>query len=561
VQGCSATHSLVSNLRLAYRRPMTRLYVASLVTLSLLAAMVAGVVLAAMVALGEVDLGVALTLTLVINAVLFLVSPWLTDLMLRWVNGLKFLDDAEAKARHPHVHALIHDVAREFGFKAPSIGIIPDRNPTAFTYGLLRSNARIVLTDGIFEFLSEDETRAVIAHELGHIVHRDFLVMTIAGMLVQMLFQIYAGLIKTKSSNSKKGNGAAVIAITAFVLYQLGIYMLLYLSRTREYLADSFSAERIEARHLANALVKLAYGIAEAADSEATRGLLASTRHLGAVDVNSARYLGLVAENAKSRPGAIAEAMLFDCYNPWAKWVELTSTHPLTGRRILSLAAIASAKRQSFPDLDIEGTAKRAGVDRSKLAAQFRSEIAVVLLPWLAALAVAATGAIALAPAAAAVCWLATIPWRYPQGAAKSTTVAELMSDWAASPVRGRAVRLSGEPIGRADAGSAIGEDLIFADKTGRIVADFRSMLGPIGDLFAGWARVKKHIGSKGELVGWFRRGTGGYVILSRLATGQGTLSARPYFWEVVFALLIIGATAWLWFAMPEIRTLGSVQL
>ncbi len=139
------------------------------------------------------------------------------------------------------------------------------------------------------------------------------------------------------------------------MLYQIGIFVLLYLSRTREYLADSFSAERVEPRHLANALVKIAYGIDVAADTEATRGLLASTRHLGVVDVNSARYLGLVAESSKAHPGAIAEAMLFDCYNPWAKWVELTSTHPLTGRRILRMGEIAAEKRQPFPDLDIAG--------------------------------------------------------------------------------------------------------------------------------------------------------------------------------------------------------------
>ena len=47
----------------------------------------------------------------------------------------------------------------------------------------------------------------------------------------------------------------------ALVGYYVGIYLLLYLSRTREYLADAFSANRIEPRHLASALIKIAYGI------------------------------------------------------------------------------------------------------------------------------------------------------------------------------------------------------------------------------------------------------------------------------------------------------------
>ncbi len=43
----------------------------------------------------------------------------------------------------------------------------------------------------------------------------------------------------------------------------------------------------------------------------------------------------------------------------------------------------------------------------------------------------------------------------------------------------------------------------------------------------------------------------GGYVILSRLATGAGTLRARPYFWDVVVSLIVIGASGALWLYAP----------
>jgi Zn-dependent protease with chaperone function len=470
--------------------------------------------------------------------------------MLRWVNKVAFLDDGALAAKHPHVRAIIHDVAKEYGFTAPSVGIIPDRNPTAFTYGLLRSNARIILTDGIFEFLTEDETRAVVAHELGHIVNRDFLVMTVAGMLVQMLYQVFAAFTRAKpSGGDKKGNQLVIVGIIAYVLYTIGIYVLLYLSRTREYLADRFAAEHVEARHLCNALVKIAYGIAEAADTEASRDLLAGTRHLGVVDVKNARHLGLVAENTKAEPSAMASAMLFDVYNPWARWIELSSTHPLTGRRIQHLAAVATELKQPFPEIDIAGAAKKAGLDEGQLRSKFVSEIGVVVSPIIAGIAVALLGAWPLAPAAAAIVWLMTVSWRYPGSTPEATQVVDLMGDYAASPIRGRAVKLTGTPIGRADAGSVIGEDLVFADKTGRIVTDFRSMLGPIGNLFAGWKRVKKHIGAEGEVTGWFRRSMGGYVIMRRLTTTQGDLRARPYFWDVALGVIVIAVSVIGWLA------------
>lgn len=534
---------------LDYRRGMAKLYFASLLTLSLLVAMVAGVVIAALVATGAMETGPALVLVVLINGVTFLISPWLTDLMLRWVNKVQFIDDATLKARYRHVHAIVHEVARDYRFKAPSIGIIPDRNPTAFTYGLFRSNARIVLTEGLFEFLNEEETRAVVAHELGHIVNRDFLVMTIAGMLVQMLYVLYASFRRARSGggDSKGRDKLFLIAIVAYLLYVLGTYILLYLSRTREYLADSFAAERVEARHLANALIKIAYGIATTDDTEQGRELLASTRHMGSVDFKGARHLGLVVEASRARPEATAEAMLFDIYNPWARIVELSSTHPLTGKRIKALSVIAKEKRQAFADIDVVAAAKRARVNPAALWSRFLRELGIVALPVLVFLGVGLMGlassqplfAVLALPAAAAV-WAVLIPVIYPFVAPEGTDVVSLMGDVAASPVVGRPVRLSGDVIGRADAGSVIGEDTIFADPTGRMVVDFRSMLGPLGDMWTGWRRVARHIGQKGEVVGWFRRGMGGHVVMSELNTTAGRLKAYPYLAGISTPLIVL---------------------
>lgn len=538
---------------------MAKLYFASFVTLSIITAMVAGVVIAALVAAGSLDVGFALLLVLIINSVMFFISPWLTDLMLKWVNKVSFLEDADLKARRQHVHAIIHQVANEFGFKAPSVGIIPDRNPTAFTYGLFRSNARIVLTDGLFEFLNEDETRAVVAHELGHIVNRDFLVMTIAGTLVQMLYVIYSSLTRTKSGggDSKGKNQLFIIGVAAYVMYVLGTYILLYLSRTREYLADSFSAERVEARHLANALVKIAYGIAEAVDTDETRQLLASTRHMGVMDVKTASHLGLVAEAAKVHPEATAAAMLFDIYNPWSKLVELSSTHPLTGKRVQALAEIARKKHQQFEDIDVEAAARRAKVNPSALWSKFLRELVLMALPWIAFFGVGVAGLTSgvpvfalLAIPAAIVAWIVLIPICYPFSKPRDTNVLALMGDPAASPVIGYPVRITGEVIGRVNAGSIFGEDTIFADRSGRIAVDFRSLLGFIGDLWTGWRRVKHHIGEKGEVTGWFRRSMGGYIILSELSTSAGRIKAYPYLSGITVPLLIFAILGLIAFAV-----------
>ena len=525
---------------------MARLFFASLVTLGLIFGMVCGVILAALVFTDNVDLGFAITLTIVINGVIFLISPWLSDFSLRWFNKLQFLDDAEVKARFPGVHQLIHEVAQQYNFTAPSIGLIPDRNPTAFTYGLLRSNARIVVTDGIFEFLNEDEQRAVVAHELGHIVNRDFIVMTAAGTLVQILYQVYAASMRSsKSGSGKNKGGQALVGIAALVMYYVGIYLLYYLSRTREYLADSFSAERVEGRHLASALVKIAYGIVKVEDTEQTQSLLQGTRHLGVIDVKNARYSGLEAESDLQQPERASEAMLFDAHNPWARLIELNSTHPLTGMRIAHLGDIAREKAQSFPDYDLKAAAQRVRLDTGALWRQFIWELGVLALPLLLAIVTAISGAWLYVPAAFAVGTLITLRLRFPSTSAASTTVADLMTNPAASPVIGRPAKLTGKAIGRANPGFFASEDVIYQDKTGLITADFRSMLGFIGDFFAGWRRIPKHIGQDGQLTGWFRRSMGGYIITKEMTSTAGVLRARPYFWQAAVSIAVILVTAY----------------
>jgi flagellar biosynthesis protein FliQ len=79
---------------------VARLVLASLVTFGILIGMVAGLVLAAMMAAGEVNFAFAVGLTVIINLLIWLISPWLSDLTLRWFNRLEFFDDAAVKRRY-----------------------------------------------------------------------------------------------------------------------------------------------------------------------------------------------------------------------------------------------------------------------------------------------------------------------------------------------------------------------------------------------------------------------------------------------------------------------------
>jgi Zn-dependent protease with chaperone function len=119
------------------------------------------------------------------------VGPWISDFMYKWLYKVEWKSIEELEAKSPQSAKIIRTVCEQYGVSTPKLGIIPDNNPNAFTYGSGKWNSRIIVTEGIFAFLGEGERAAVYGHELGHIKNNDFIVMTIASTLVQIIYEIY----------------------------------------------------------------------------------------------------------------------------------------------------------------------------------------------------------------------------------------------------------------------------------------------------------------------------------------------------------------------------------
>lgn len=521
---------------------MNKLIWSSLVTLGVLFSFVFGVVILMLLYVDAINVGVAIGLTVVINFLLWLIGPTITDLIVKYLHKARFLAKDEVMQAYPEAAAIIEQVATEHNFPFPKIAIIPDRNPTAFTYGSARFNARIVLTDGIFYFLKPDEVRAVVAHELGHVVNRDFIVMMIASTLVQILYEIYATLIRAKG---KRAGALKLVAIGAYVLYLVGIYMVYYLSRTREYLADSFSAKYVEPKHLANALVKIAYGIVTADDDNSSKRLLQSTRHLGIIDVKNAKHLGVMSYVTNNDANALAEVMAFDKVNPWAKLSELNSTHPLTGKRIDFLSRLSRNIGKPF-GFDVDGAIARLQVDTNRLYLDFALGFLFLILPYVMALYAFAFAPLAFVPAAFALGLLIQIPYRFSFAAPVETTVLEQMRNPYASPIRGRQVSINGKVIGRGVPGFIFSEDMMYQDATGLIFLDYNSSVGFVGNFFFALTKIKGLFEKPSQAVGWFYRGMGSSIALKSIRTEEGTtVRSHPILWTVVWSVLLLALTVW----------------
>jgi Zn-dependent protease with chaperone function len=479
--------------------------------------------------------------------VVWLVSPTFSDWIYEYFYGVHWLSMDALKDQDPQLAAFIETTCGTRGIKSPRIGLIEDLNPQAFTYGSDHWNARMVFTRGIFTFLDEEERKAVAAHELGHIVHRDFIVMSLAAFILTLLYVIGRVLIRMRGGRK---NPLPLIGLLSLAFYYVGHWVLLFLSRTREYAADAFAKQECGGNALSRVLVKIAYGIVTTPDTERTRDLMEGTRTLGIFDHKTANTFGLIGTDfVRNRDAtAVTNAMVYDLHNLWAFWLELGSSHPLTGKRIRAL--LDGEKSPVFEVAAVD----RYPFDRVRHLGQFVRDWTVANLWLIAGAACMAAWALhrfpfAAVPVAAGVGLIVAAIYRYPSGAPAPVTVDQLMSDPYASPVRGKRCALEGRLVGRGVPGYQFSEDFMFEDRTGLLFIDYEHWMPWLGNLVFAVARAAKLVGLPASCDGWFLRGFSQHLALNRMRCGDEVLESYPRLVAVITGLLVIALGGIFWVA------------
>ena len=283
------------------------------------------------------------------------------------------------------------------------------------------------------------------------------LLMTAAQLVPLVLYALYQfcmgdGSKRRSDSNSKGGDYLAVIGVIAYVLYIVCQYIILWLSRTREYYADKFSVrETLNPAALAEALVKIGFGLsAHRSDS------VASPNALGISDTKSATAMAVASYDAGGRVSkrSIAAAMRWEMWNPWAVVYQLGSTHPLISRRILppSVRCPPSTGRRRTSPLTRRSPRATRTISRLSCWICFAPWLAVIVM-LIAAFAADNVLIYMRTPAVAAALSLVKFCYTHPAHDYPADTVAGLLGEVKVSGVRSIPCTLRGTIIGRGNPG------------------------------------------------------------------------------------------------------------
>ncbi len=170
-------------------------------------------------------------------------SYWYSDKIVLSMYRARELAPEEA----PYLHKIVEELSRNAGIPKPRICVVPEEAPNAFATGRNPENAVVAVTDGIMRLLSPEELRGVLAHEIGHIVNRDILIQTIAGVMgsaivtLANIFQFTAIFGGNRDEEGGGTNPIAAIALALLAPMAAGLIQMA-ISRSREYLADDTGA-------------------------------------------------------------------------------------------------------------------------------------------------------------------------------------------------------------------------------------------------------------------------------------------------------------------------------
>jgi len=151
--------------------------------------------------------------------------------------------------QNPSIYArvapIVGGLAQRMDIPMPKLWLIADPSPNAFATGRNPQHASVAFTAGILESMTDAEIEGVVAHELGHVLHRDILISSVAAtiaaaitFLARMAF-FFGG---SRDDEREEGGGFGgllmlILAPIAAMLIQMAI------SRSREFDADAASAK------------------------------------------------------------------------------------------------------------------------------------------------------------------------------------------------------------------------------------------------------------------------------------------------------------------------------
>jgi len=183
---------------------------------------------------------------LAITAVMNFVSYFFSDKIALMSYSAQPVSETQNPEVYSRVGPLVSDLCQRMGLPMPKLWVIPEDSPNAFATGRNPEHASVAFTSGILRLMSDNELQGVIAHELGHVLHRDILISSVAAMIAGTITFLARMALWFGGSRDREDRGSPVAALAMMILAPIAAMLIqMAISRSREYDADAASAKYV----------------------------------------------------------------------------------------------------------------------------------------------------------------------------------------------------------------------------------------------------------------------------------------------------------------------------
>jgi heat shock protein HtpX len=155
-----------------------------------------------------------------------------------------------SETQNPQVYRrvapIVSGLCHRMGLPMPKLYVIPEQSPNAFATGRGPNHASVAFTAGILQLMNDNELEGVVAHELGHVLHRDILISSVAATIAGAITMLARMAFWFGGSRDNDRQGGGLSALLMLILAPIAAFVIqLAISRSREYSADAASAKYV----------------------------------------------------------------------------------------------------------------------------------------------------------------------------------------------------------------------------------------------------------------------------------------------------------------------------
>jgi len=179
------------------------------------------------------------------------------------------------------IFGAVQDIAQRLRIQMPEVWVYESPDPNAFATGPSKNNSMVAVSTGLLNSLNEQEVRAVLAHEMGHVYNGDMFTTTVLAGLMNTFVYFISRWVYRHLAERNEALAFGVYIFLQVVLSFLAMIPISWFSRRREFAADSFSAKVYGREAMISALQSLDRWVKRAKIEYSTQDALATMKISG----------------------------------------------------------------------------------------------------------------------------------------------------------------------------------------------------------------------------------------------------------------------------------------